>query len=217
MLRLTLLLFAGMFAALFTLGENRGQLRPGLELAKSEGRLDEVMAEATAPAVPVAVAVPAATPKPAAVVAEVAPAPAPAPAAELAARILPILASEDAIEVTPGRKVVQEVAEPVFTLSALGNELVPGEDGSPVVPVVAEPQPAAEVAPDGAGTIWYVNASSVNVRAEPSTEAEILGRLGSGEATLLVAAVDDEWARIVIQGDGVEGFVARRFLSPAAP
>jgi hypothetical protein len=37
-------------------------------------------------------------------------------------------------------------------------------------------------APDlaGEGTIWYVNASSVNVRAEPSTDAEVLGKLGSG-------------------------------------
>ncbi len=206
MLRLTLLLFAGMFAALFTLGEDRGQLRPGLALAKAEGRLDEVPAEA---AMPVAVAV--ADTRPAAIVPAVAPVPAPEPAA----KVLPILAStEAAIEVAPGRKVVKEVAEPVFTLSALGNELVPGEDGSPVV---AELQPVAEVASGGAGTIWYVNASSVNVRAEPSTEAEILGKLGSGEATLLVTAVGDEWARIVIQGDGVEGYVALRFLSPSAP
>jgi hypothetical protein len=32
-----------------------------------------------------------------------------------------------------------------------------------------------------------------------------------------VQAVDDDWARIVIQGDGVEGFVAMRYLSPEAP
>ena len=67
------------------------------------------------------------------------------------------------------------------------------------------------------GQVWYVKADSVNVRADPSTEAEILGKLGNGEALLLVAAVDDEWAKIVIQGDGIEGYVATRFLSPVAP
>ena len=75
----------------------------------------------------------------------------------------------------------------------------------------------SEVPDGGEGTIWYVNASSVNVRAAPSTEAEVVGRLGSGEATLLVQTVDDDWARIVIQGDGVEGFVAMRYLSAEAP
>ena len=50
MLRLTLLLIAGMFVALYTLGEDKGQLRPGLALADREGRLDEVWAEARAKA-----------------------------------------------------------------------------------------------------------------------------------------------------------------------
>jgi hypothetical protein len=98
--------------------------------------------------------------------------------------------------------------EPVFSLASIGNESIP---------VVADPQPAPEVADGETGTIWYVVANSVNVRAEPSTEAEVLGKLGSGEAALLVQAVDGDWARIVIQGDGVEGFVALRYLSPEAP
>jgi hypothetical protein len=34
---------------------------------------------------------------------------------------------------------------------------------------------------------------------------------------LVVAPVDGDWARIVIQGDGVEGYVALRYLSPEAP
>ena len=98
--------------------------------------------------------------------------------------------------------VVTAVEEPIFSLASVGNEAVPA---------------APEVPDGGEGTIWYVNASSVNVRAAPSTEAEVVGRLGSGEATLLVQTVDDDWARIVIQGDGVEGFVALRYLSAEAP
>jgi hypothetical protein len=211
MLRLTILLCFGMLVALFTLGEDRGQLRPGLAKAEAEGRLDEVWAEARAEAAP--------KPQTAAVavVAEVTPAPEP-----VAATPAPVtLASTGpAVEVEAGRGIVQAVKEPVFTLSALGNESVPGEDGTPIDPVfaeaTAEPETVTDAAPTG-GTIWYVTANSVNVRASPSTDSEVLGRLGNGEATLLVAAVDQEWARIVIQGDGVEGYVALRYLSPNTP
>jgi uncharacterized protein YgiM (DUF1202 family) len=211
MLRLTILLCFGILVALFTLGEDRGQLRPGLAKADAEGRLDEVWAEARTRAEPAPQA------EPVAVVAEAAPPRQPKPAPVAAAP-----ASQDdtgpVIEVEAGREVVQVVEEPVFSLSSFGNEPVPGEDGAPVEEAIAEAiaEPVAEEAPAG-GTIWYVTADSVNVRAAPSTEAEVLGRLGSGEATLLVSAVGSDWARIVIQGDGVEGYVALRYLSPTSP
>lgn len=208
MLRLTLLLCAGMYAALMIAGEDNGQLRPGLALAASEGRLDEVWAEARAKA----------ERKPVPVVAVAAPAPEPEPVVEAAPIVEAAAPVVPEAVVEPIREVVQVVDEPVFTLSALGNEPVPGEDGAVVeTAALTEPEVAPEVLPGGEGTIWYVNASSVNVRAEPSTEAEVLGKLGNGEATLMVAAVNDEWARIVIQGDGMEGYVALRFLSPEAP
>jgi uncharacterized protein YgiM (DUF1202 family) len=217
MLRLTLLLCFGMIAALFTLGEDRGQLRPGLAKAEAEGRLDEVWAEARSRAAPVTRPETA----PAAVVAEVAPAPRlvqePTPVAPTP---VTLASTGPVIEVEAGREAVRVVEEPVFTLSALGNELVPGEDGTPietaVAAAIAEPQGTPGPSTSG-GTIWYVTADSVNVRSAPSTEAEVLDRLGNGEATLLVAAVDADWARIVIQGDGVEGYVALRYLSPNAP
>jgi hypothetical protein len=213
MLRLTILLCFGMLAALFTLGEDRGQLRPGLAKAEAEGRLDEVWAEARAAE--------AALPAPAVVVAEAAPEPAPPPAPEPAPAVAtPVAMAASAIEVEAGRNVVRAVEEEVFTLSALGNELVPGEDGTAIDAALTEAaaDPAEPATPAfGGGTIWYVTADSVNVRAAPSTEADVLGRLQTGEAALLVAAVDADWGRIVIQGDGVEGFVALRFLSPTAP
>jgi hypothetical protein len=213
MLRLTLLLCFGMLVALFTLGEDRGQLRPGLAKAEAEGRLDEVWAEARAEGKrspqPVA--------EPVADVAEMAPAPQPEPVAAAPAPVT-LASTGPVVEVEAGRSTVQAVEEPVFTLSALGNEPVPGEDGTPIEAAFDEAvaEPAAEQ-PRTEGTIWYVTADSVNVRAAPSTEAEVLGRLGNGEATLLVAAVDSDWARIVIQGDGVEGYVAMRYLSPTSP
>lgn len=201
MLRLTFILCAGLFAALMIAGEDRGQLRPGLAEAaakKAVADSDSVAPAAETEAVTVVAAEAAAKPavaKPAAVPAVADPAPV-------------VAAAEPEPYVEPAREPVTAVEEPIFSLSSVGNE---------VVPATPDPQPAPEVADGGTGTIWYVVANSVNVRAEPSTEAEVLGKLGSGEAALLVQAVNDEWARIVIQGDGVEGFVAMRYLSPEAP
>lgn len=196
MLRMTLILCVGMYAALMIAGVDRGQLRPGLADAAAQADLagtsgvtdsDSEQIVAVEPVVPAPVETAA------------------APVAEVAVPVVEETAvAEVAPEpyVEPARTVVAAVEEPVFSLASVGNE----------------PVPAAPEVPDGGeGTIWYVNASSVNVRAEPSTEAEVVGRLGSGEATLMVQAVDSEWARIVIQGDGVEGFVALRYLSAEAP
>jgi len=195
MLRLTLFLCAAMIGALMLFGEDRGQLRPGLAKAAADGPAPEAAPVESAPMV--IAATPEPSSKPAPVPAPVSAQPEPAP-------------TEPAPYVEPVREVVQAVEEPVFTLSALGNELVPGENG--IAPV--SDQPAPETPAEG---IWYVNASSVNVRSGPSTEAEVLGRLASGEAALMVSSVDGEWARIVIQGDGLEGYVALRYLTPEAP
>jgi uncharacterized protein YgiM (DUF1202 family) len=172
MLRLTFILIAGMFAALMIAGEDRGQLRPGLARAVADAPVPE--------AAPVAVAVAVVAPEVVVAAAE---------------------RSEPAPYVEPVREVVQAVEEPVFTLSALPTEAVPGEAATP----------SAE------GQIYYVTASSVNVREAPSTEASVLGKLGAGEAALVITDVDGEWARIIIQGDGMEGYVAMRFLSAEAP
>jgi Bacterial SH3 domain len=235
MLRLTLILCVGMFAALMTLGTDRGQLRPGLALAASEGRLDAVRAEARAAEDPaLAPLSPVAATGDKTVLAVAQPEP-----PQVAKASPPVAADGEAMVASlPSETVVQVVEEPVFTLSALGNELVPGEDGTPIESEIADlpaatdsaavPEPAVlaaesanatapEVLADGGGSIWYVNASSVNVRSAPSTDAEVLGKLGAGEATLMVAAIDGQWARIVIQGDGMEGYVALRYLTPDAP
>jgi uncharacterized protein YgiM (DUF1202 family) len=200
MLRMTLILCIGMYAALMIAGVDRGQLRPGLADAAAEAArvgLNDVTGPDSAE---VAAAVPVVAP-----VEAVAAAPGVVVAAPVAAETAVALARpEPAPSVEPARTTVTEVEEPVFSLAAVGNEAVPAA-------------PTPEVPDGGEGTIWYVTAESVNVRAGPSTDAEIVGRLGSGEATLMVQVVDDDWARIVIQGDGVEGFVALRYLSAEAP
>lgn len=187
MLRLTMVLCAGMFAALLIAGRDNGQLRPGLAKAVAEGRLTADL---------VVVADPVAKAEPTRMVMAATVAPVAKPAAEVvAAAFIPVP------EVAPVRDVVQAVEEPVFTLSALPTEAIPA----------AEPEVTA------GGKVYYVIADSVNVRQEPSTDAAVLGKLASGEAALVVADVDGEWSRIVIEGDGIEGYVATRFLSAVAP
>ena len=200
MLRLTLFLCIGMFAALLIAGEDRGQLRPGLAQAVAEGRGGTVQEPAQMKA-----------PEDSVAKAEVAVAPEPLPPTKAKPEVVAAAEPAPAPYVEPTRDLVEVVKEPVFTLSALGNELVPGEARAPIEGAT---EPAAPDVTQNAGTIWYVNANSVNVRAEPSTEAEVVGKLGNGEAALLVTAVDGEWARIVIQGDGMEGYVAMRYLTP---
>jgi uncharacterized protein YgiM (DUF1202 family) len=194
MLRLTLILCVGLFAALMIAGEDRGQLRPGLADAAARKALPAPDGPEIADSAPVVVK-PAAKPESDTDVAAVKAAPAAPVVAEAAPKPY----------VEPQRELVTKVEEPVFSLATIGTETVPGSDVQP------------EALADGEGTIWYVVANSVNVRAEPSTDAEIVGRLGTGEATLVVQSVGTDWARIVIQGDGVEGFVALRYLSPEAP
>lgn len=185
MLRLTVLLCAGMFIALLIGGEDRGQLRPGLALAKAEGRLNLNPA-----------------PEP-----EVLPVVAVQPAPEIATQRTQVLKPAEPRPVVEPAAARRTVAQPVFTLSGLTADPLP----EPEVDTVATPPTLAE------GQVWYVTAKSVNVRQGPSTEAAVLGKLGQGEAATVMWQEGDDWARIIIEGDGLEGYVATRFLSNTAP
>ena len=51
--------------------------------------------------------------------------------------------------------------------------------------------------------------------AAPRPRPQVLGRLVRGEAVTGAAVGTDGWARIRIEGDGVEGYVASRYLTDA--
>ena len=196
MLRLTFLLCCGLFLVMLLGGRDFGQLRPGLALAAAG-----VQAVPVTAAVPVvetvalasdAVAAPVVVPKPAVVAAPVVVADA-APVTAAPITAAPVTAAP--VTAAP----VQDNA--VFTLSNYA-------------------EPAAELAaPEQAvtGEIWYVAGNSLNVRAGPSTDDAVVGKLSRGEAMLVVAREGDEWAQIRIEGDGIEGYVATRFLSAEVP
>lgn len=81
-------------------------------------------------------------------------------------------------------------------------------------------QPVATVAPVAAqdpSTVWYVKGNSVNVRQGPSTEYTVIGKLGHGEATTVLSTEANGWAHILIEGDGIEGYISTEFLVQDAP
>ena len=92
-----------------------------------------------------------------------------------------------------------------------------------VQPVPAQATPAEAETPDPApqaeasAKVWYVDARSVNVRMGPSTDDAILGRLTHGEAATVLGIDNTGWAHIVIEGDGMDGYVSSEFLTPTDP
>lgn len=79
---------------------------------------------------------------------------------------------------------------------------------------VPETQP--EIANEAALRILRVNASGLNVREGPGTGYAVLGRLKRGDEVLVVVEPEASggWALIRIEGDGVEGYVSGRLLTP---
>ena len=211
MLRLTFLLCTGLFLVMLLGGRDFGQLRPGLAQAAAEANAGPVTAAVpsveTMALAGVSVAVPVAVADAVAVVAPSVPLPV-LPVPESLAAGAGVVASAP---VTPADQVLTAAsvpvpAEPENTVFTLSDYADPAPD---VAPVVAEG--ASE------GEVWYVAGDSLNVRSGPSTNDQVVGKLSRGEAALVVWREGADWARIRIEGDGVEGYVAMRFLTPDVP
>lgn len=96
--------------------------------------------------------------------------------------------------------------------------LAQGLDLPLVEPAAAAPVTAtapAPATPGPEGTVFRVSAEAVNVREGPSTREAVLDRLLRDEAVLVLWTDDTGWARIRIEGDGVEGYVYADYLVPA--
>lgn len=190
MLQLTLLLCSSLFLVMLLGGRDFGQLRPGLAQAEAEANAAPVTAE-----VPVVETVALVDATPAVVAAVV-----PKPVAALPPAVVAPVAV--AAETTPA-PVPETPENTVFTLS---NYADPVPEAAPA---------AAETSAEG--EVWYVAGNSLNVRSGPSTNSDVVGKLTRGEATLVVWREGADWARIRIEGDGIEGYVAMRFLTAELP
>lgn len=76
---------------------------------------------------------------------------------------------------------------------------------------------ASTAAAEQEGTIMFVSGRSVNVRGGPSTRNPVVGKLSQGDAVLVVWAEDNGWARIRVEGDGIDGYMAMDFLTEKDP
>ena len=126
--------------------------------------------------------------------------------------------TEMVAEVAP--EVIQ-IEEPEVTRAAL---ISPVEVATPVVEAATQPAPAPEPvvvvaapAPEPERIIWYVTGSRVNVREGPSTDYGIMGKVIYGEAAEIISDPNSDWVKIRIEGDGVEGFIMKRFMTDVDP
>ncbi|MFM2390153.1 MAG: hypothetical protein RLZZ437_1708 [Pseudomonadota bacterium] len=146
---------------------------------------------------PVAVAQPTPTePAPQVVLAAAAVAPADASPADVASVSAPV-------SVTPAPEDTAQ--EATFSLATYSD--------APAVSAATSVAAPAQTA----GSVAYVDARSVNVREGPGTDNPVLTRLTRGEAVTIVATDDTGWARIRLEGDGLEGFMSTEYLSATAP
>lgn len=100
------------------------------------------------------------------------------------------------------------VIEPAgMVLSSKVTALVePAPTAAPEVELVSVKQTVQPI-------LRQVTAKRVNVRSGPSTDFEVLDQVVRGEITMVISDPNSEWVKIRIEGDGVEGYLASRFLA----
>lgn len=69
---------------------------------------------------------------------------------------------------------------------------------------------------DEAVLLGKVTANRVNVRSGPSTSNAVLGQVVRAEVVRVVARANNDWVKIVVEGDGIEGYMSAQFLTPVS-
>lgn len=190
MIRLTLLLGAAIYTTLLIAGQDRGQMRPELAQSLAQGAdLQEISfnwGELSEGDLPH-------------------PVQDSSPLAELP----PVKATKSLRAPVPSTTAPSPIEtveqQPVFTLASL-----PHLSGD----LVSLPQPAVLVE-EAPSDLRYVSGNSVNVRMGPSKHTSVIATLSKGEAVSLISDADPDWAEIIIQGDGMHGYIAKRLLRSA--
>lgn len=172
MLRLTIILCAGLFTALLIGGEDRGQKRFGLLEAEAEAKAaaDRVVVEQAAP--------------------------------------------------PPTEPLRAEAPAQTITVAFGTQQPLRAAPASPETGAAPEPAPATTIetvlTEEPPLQVMYVTGRAVNVRSGPSTGTDVVGRLTRGEAVTVIGIEEDGWARIRIEGDGIDGFMSMDFLTDIA-
>ncbi len=137
---------------------------------------------------------------------------------EVTPETAPVVVAEDqpvaapAPEVTPVAMITPvAVMTPVASPEPVAEPAV----AEAVAEVMAEVE--AETTPEPERIIWYVTGSRVNVREGPSTNYTVLGKVLYGDAAEIISDPNADWVKIRIEGDGVEGYIAKRFMTDVDP
>lgn len=139
-------------------------------------------------------------------------APAPQDSAAIATA-LPL--TEPATAQAPDTRIIPAAAplsdQPVPAATPAPQPRMPG----PALRPSPEHRAPAQMQTIGTGALFTVTANRLNVRAGPSTGDGILGQITRGEDVLVLSDPAAAWVRIRVEGDGIEGWVARSLLRPA--
>ena len=106
--------------------------------------------------------------------------------------------------------------EDAQTAPGLTLALPPAETADGGDPAGQPPESPATAA-DADPQLQYVLGDTVNVRAGPSASTDSLTRLDRGEAVQVLPSDTPGWSKVRLQGDGLEGYVASRFLGDPPP
>ena len=85
------------------------------------------------------------------------------------------------------------------------------ETSAPVITTEAAETTEAATEPENTVSVSYKTTTTLNVRKEPSTDADRIGKLDPGASVEYLRDYDDTWA--VIKYNGQEAYVAKEFLT----
>ena len=105
----------------------------------------------------------------------------------------------------------------IILIRVLSPNKTPTTETAPVIPTEAPTTEAAVTEPETeastAAAVSYKTTDTLNVRKEPSTEADRIGKLDPGASVTFIKEYDDFWA--VIEYNGQEAYVAKQYLTEA--
>lgn len=128
------------------------------------------------------------------------------------ATALPLTAPEPATAQTPETWIIPAAAPASdHSKPTAAQPRMPG----PALRPSPEHRATDQVQPQDTSAIFTVTANRLNVRAGPSTQDGVLGQITRGEEVRVLSDPTAPWVRIRVEGDGIEGWVARSLLRPA--
>ena len=105
----------------------------------------------------------------------------------------------------------------IILIRVLSPNKTPTTETAPVIPTEAPTTEAAVTEPETevstTAAVSYKTTDTLNVRKEPSTEADRIGKLDPGASVTFIKEYDDFWA--VIEYNGQEAYVAKQYLTEA--